>query len=142
MIQKTFVIKSESKYLKPVRDKLTLLLKKAKLSPKARAAFLLAVSEACTNSMRHAYQGKKSGKIRITFHHEKKKTVLKIRDYGWKIDFSKVKMPKLPPEEPHGLGIYLMKTMMDKVQYNASHRSGNEVVLIKYQEGDAHEDSK
>ena len=142
MVRRTFIIKSDPRYLKTVRGKLSLLLRKTKLSLKAKSAFLLAMSEACTNSIRHAYQGAENGKIRITFQHTSKKTVLTVRDYGRKIDLSKVKTPKLPPEEPHGLGIYFMKTMMDQVQYNTTHRLGNEIILIKYQEGDAHENSK
>ncbi len=135
MIQKTFVIKSESKYLKPLRNKLKLFFKKMRFSQKICATFLLVAGEACTNSIRHAYQGKKGHKINVTIQVQKSKIVFKIRDYGKKIDLSRVKTPRLPRKKPHGLGIYLLKTMMDKLKYNTSHAKGNELILTKYRKG-------
>ncbi len=132
MTQKIFVIKSESKYLKPLRDKLKLFLRKTRFSSKDRAAFLVAVGEACTNSIRHTYQGEKGHKIRVTVQVRKDKIVFKIRDYGRKINLSKVKTPRLPRKKPHGLGIYLLKTMMDKLKYNTTHARGNELILTKH----------
>ena len=142
MIRKDFVIESEPRYLKPLRSKVRQFLERTRVSEKSIGVFLLAVGEACTNSIRHAYSGETRHKIRITVEDRSQKTVLKVRDYGRKIDLSKVKTPKLPPEKPHGLGIYLLKTIMDEVKYNTNHRLGNELILTKYKEqGEAHENS-
>ena len=138
---KTFVIKSESKYLKPLRNKLKRFFENTGFSPKDCASFLVAVGEACTNSIRHAYQCERGHKIRITIRDKKEKIVFRIRDYGRKIDLSKVKTPKLPPRKPHGLGIYLLKTIMDKLKYNTTRVRGNELILIKYKKGDNRESS-
>ena len=132
MIRKTFVIKSESKYLKPLRNKLDLFLKRTGFSPKDRIFCLIAVGEACSNSIRHAYQGESGYLIRLTVQADKEKVVFKVRDYGQKIVLSEVKTPKLPPDKPHGLGIYLLKTIVDKVKYNTNHTRGNELILTKY----------
>lgn len=134
---KIFVIKSESKYLALLRKKLDSFLKKSNFSPKDRSIFLVAVGEACTNSIRHAYQGKKDGKIRVVVQDQKSKIILRIRDYGQKIVLSRIKTPKLPPRKPHGLGVYLLKTMMDQLKYNTTHARGNELILTKYKEGGA-----
>ena len=132
MIRKSFVIPSESKYLKPLRTKLLQFLKKTGHLSKNRDAFLIAISEACTNSIRHAYSGENNHKIHVTVEDSKFRTVFRIRDYGRKIDLAKVKPPELPPTKPHGLGIHFIKTMMDGVKYNTAHRRGNELILIKY----------
>jgi len=141
VIRKVFVIKSESKYLGPLRKKLDSFLKKKNFSLKDRSNFLLVIGEACTNSIRHAYQGKKGGQIRVALQDQRTKIVFRIRDYGQKIDLSRIKTPKLPPKKPHGLGIYLLKTMMDQLKYNTTHVRGNELILTKYKEGGAREGS-
>ena len=125
-------VESDPAQLLPLRRKLKPLLKKAGLSEKSREETLVAVGEACTNSIRHAYSGEPGREIRVTVEESRKKLVFKIRDYGRKIDLSKVKTPKLPPRKAGGLGIYLMKRMMDAVEYRAGHRQGNELMLTKY----------
>ena len=132
MIRKAFVIKSESKYLKPLRNKLNLFLRQIGFSPKERAFCLIAVGEACTNSIRHAYQGEPGHLIRLAVQADKEKVIFKVRDYGQKIVLSQVKTPKLPPSKPHGLGIYLLKTIVDQVKYNTNHVRGNELIFTKY----------
>ena len=132
MIRKSFVIPSESKYLKSLRAKLLQFLKRMRHPLEDRDAILVAVTEACTNSIRHAYSGENGHKIRVAVEDSKLRTVFRIRDYGQKIDLARVKAPELPPTKPHGLGIHFIKTMMDEVKYNTAHRRGNELVLIKY----------
>ncbi|MBI3317083.1 MAG: ATP-binding protein [Candidatus Omnitrophica bacterium] len=93
---------------------------------------LVALGEGCTNSIRHSYGNQPQGRIEITLEDFKDKVVIKIRDFGEKIDFSKVKEPELPPKKPHGLGLYFIKTIMDQFEYNTSHTLGNELIMIKY----------
>lgn len=131
-MRKSFIIPSESKYLKPLRTTLKEFLKKTGHSPTVCGAILVAVGEACTNSIRHSYSNENGHKIRVTVEDSKLRTVFKIRDYGRKIDLSKVKPPKLPSAKPHGLGIHLMKTIVDEVKYDTAHRRGNELVLVKH----------
>lgn len=134
MRQKVFIIGSDPKHLKPLRETIAALLPATGLPEKTQEAMLVALGEACTNSMRHAYGGKSTKKIRVTFQNLKDKVVLKIRDYGRKIDLAKVKAPQLPPQSPGGLGIYFMKTMMDELKYNTRHLRGNELILIKHKQ--------
>ncbi len=134
MRQKTITIKSNPKWLKTVRKKLRSFLAKSDFSKKDRWQFLLAVGEACTNSICHSYGKNRSGLIRIQITELKDKIVFKIRDYGEKISLKKVKVPKLPPRKPHGLGIYFLKTIMDELKYNTTHQKGNELTLVKYKE--------
>jgi len=140
-MQKVLVFDSDPRALKPLREKLKPFLDQAGLSEKGREEVLVAVGEACTNAIRHSYLGEKGHKIRVTLHDQREKLVLKIRDYGRKIDLSRVKAPELPPKKAGGLGIYFMKTIMDEMEYNTRHRQGNELILTKYKgKGETNED--
>lgn len=142
-MQKVLVIPSTSRNLIRLRNRLRPFLKKAGFPEEVKEGILVAVSEGCTNAIRHAYREAASGKIRLTFQDQKGKVVFRIRDYGRKIDLAKVKPPQLPPQKGGGLGIYFMKTIMDKVEYNMNHSRGNELILTKYKEkGVSHENSR
>lgn len=130
-MQTVLVVESDPAQLRALRQKLKPLLEKAGLSEKNRQEVLVAVGEGCTNAIRHSYSGEPGHKIRVTVEEKGGELVFKIRDFGRKIDLSKVKTPELPPKRGGGLGVHLMKTMMDGMEYNTGHRRGNELILVK-----------
>lgn len=130
-MQTVLVVESDPAQLRGLRQKLRILLEKAGLPEKSRQEALVAVGEGCTNAIRHAYSGEPGHKIRVTVEEKGGRIVFKIRDFGRKIDLSRVKTPELPPRRGGGLGVYLMKTMMDEIEYNTGHRRGNELILVK-----------
>lgn len=132
METKILSLKSDPAALAPFRTKMRKLLEKEGFSPKDKESVLLALGEACTNATRHAYGGDKTREILVTVENAEDKVVFKIRDYGTKIDLSKVCPPQLPPQKGGGLGIYFMKESVDEMEYNTSHPEGNELILIKY----------
>ena len=138
MSEKTFEIEieSESKYLAPLREQLKVFLEQVGFDTKDLESILVAMGEACTNSMRHSYGGETGKKIQVTAEDLEGKVVFKIRDYGKKCDPSKIKEPQLPPEKGGGLGVYFMKTIMDELTYNTHLEQGNELVLVKYKKGE------
>ena len=95
----------------------------------------IVVGEACLNSIRHAYQ-KESEKnlVYICFLIYPTKLEIIIKDEGKGFDISRVDeyLRKADNEKIDGigLGIYLMKTLMDEVQYSFS-AEGTEVRLVK-----------
>lgn len=135
MAEKVILIDSDSSQLKKIREEFHTVLVKAGFDEKTREEMQVALGEACANCMRHAYSGEAGHEIRITIQDGPEKIVFKIRDFGKKIDLSKVEKPQLPPTKPHGLGIYFMQTIMDTLEYNTSHPEGNEVILTKYKKG-------
>ena len=132
MNERVIVIDSDSAQLKGVREELQKLLSTAGFRGKALDDLLVALGEATSNSIRHAYANEKGHEVRITLEDQPDKIVLRIRDFGKKINLSQVKPPELPPTKPSGLGIYFMKTMVDDLQYNTAHAQGNEVILTKF----------
>ncbi len=130
--RKEFELESKTSSIKIIREEIRLLLKEAGLPSKLEESILVALGEAFTNSIRHSYEGREDQKVRVLYEETPEKIVLHIRDFGKKIDLSKVKKPVLPPETPGGLGIHFMETIMDRLEYNTGHAEGNELILTKY----------
>ena len=133
--EKVIIIDSDSAQLKLIREEIDRFLRTHHFSDKVREDILVAMGEATANSIRHAYESKPGHEVRVTLEDYPDKVMFRVRDYGKKINPAKLeKTPVLPPVEPHGLGIYFMKTIMDSVEYNTSHAEGNEVILTKLKE--------
>lgn len=95
----------------------------------------LAVDEACTNIIRHAYKNKNDKTIEIYLSTSDNSFVVRIIDYGKPFEPKKVKKPDLQHHlekyNKGGLGMFLMRSLMDKVQYQINKNNCNEVRLIK-----------
>jgi len=97
----------------------------------------IAVGEACINSIRHAYQegASEENLMYIRFLIYPLKLEIIVKDKGKGVDSSRVEeyLRKADNEriEGIGLGVYLMKTLMDEVQYSFS-PEGTEVRMVKY----------
>jgi anti-sigma regulatory factor (Ser/Thr protein kinase) len=93
-----------------------------------------AVDEACTNIIKYAYSGD-SGIITITSELQDKDFVVTIRDRGKPFDPSSVPPPDvstdLDKRRIGGLGMYLMRKLMDDVSYSFDTNKGNILVMRK-----------
>lgn len=128
---KKFELTTHSEHLCNVRTDLIPFLEKAGWDEKKSGEILVAVQEGLTNVMRHAYQGK-DGKIELEVEDQPDRIHIRIRDFGIKFDPTKIPDPELPPTKPGGLGIFLMKKIMDEVVYDQKSGNANLLHLIKY----------
>jgi serine/threonine-protein kinase RsbW len=100
------------------------------------ANIILAVDEACTNIIKHAYHYAVDQEIEISIFPGTRSFEIRIYDNGKAFDPSSVRTPDLKDHIGHkrrgGLGVYLMRRLMDKVEYNFIPGKRNEVRLIKY----------
>lgn len=102
--------------------------------------FRLAVDEACTNVIEHAYFGDASKEIGITITATPDRFTVVIRDEGQSFQPQKYQSPNLVDlvhqRRDGGFGVHLMRRLMDRVEYR---RRGayNEVALTKYVEAGA-----
>ena len=98
------------------------------------ANIILAVDEACTNIIKHAYHYALDQEIEISIFHSTRSFEIRIYDNGKAFDPSSIRTPDLKDHIGHkrrgGLGVYLMKRLMDKVEYNFIPGKRNEVRLI------------
>jgi serine/threonine-protein kinase RsbW len=92
----------------------------------------LAVDEACTNIIKHAYSGQ-NGPITITCELVNDNLVITIKDKGKPFDPRSVPPPDLDVDldkrKIGGLGIYFMQKMMDEVSYEFSSEEGNKLTM-------------
>jgi len=96
----------------------------------------LAVDEACTNVIEHAYNNDDSNDIDIAIKLDYQKLTILVTDRGKSFKFNQVEMPDmdsyLAELRVGGLGIYLMRTLMDEVDYLTKPNGNNEVRMVKY----------
>ncbi len=96
----------------------------------------LAVDEACTNVALYAYPPEQPGIIRVSCGREGDDFVVTIEDAGKPFNPCEVPAPKLDPELDEraigGLGIYLMRKVMDNLSYSYNTRTGNRLTMRKH----------
>lgn len=91
----------------------------------------LALQEVAVNIVKHAY-AHSEGRIQMTLHLEAQPPRLTIflHDTGAAFDPTLVPLPKLGELQEHGFGLFLMRQLMDEVEYSHS-ASGNVWKLVK-----------
>jgi len=130
-VEKRFELNASSEVLSPFRKELRHILTQAGWEKKTTEEILLAVDEALTNIIRHAYQNK-SGKMTISVAATDDKFEIVLEDQGQKFDPTQVPPPELPRHKPGGLGVHFIRTIMDQMIYDNHGLAGNRLRLIKH----------
>ncbi|MCK5739959.1 ATP-binding protein [bacterium] len=97
----------------------------------------LAVDEACANVVRHAYYSdKKEHPLGVLIQIDTQKFRVTVSDMGCGFDIDAIKPVNLKEyvleHRTGGLGIHLMRTLMDEVNYDLKPGRLNRVTLVKY----------
>jgi anti-sigma regulatory factor (Ser/Thr protein kinase) len=92
----------------------------------------LAVDEACTNVIRHAYGHRTEERIGLRFLVTDERVEIHVRDFGPPLDASKLAPRDLREVRPGGLGLHLIRSAMDEVHYEAPAEGGCLLRLVKY----------
>jgi len=99
----------------------------------------LAVDEACANIIEHAYGGEGVGEIECTCNDLNDGLEIIIKDDGEPFDPEAVIPPDfsvdLEDVKPRGAGLYLIRNMMDDVDFVFSKKSGNVLRMVKRKKG-------
>jgi anti-sigma regulatory factor (Ser/Thr protein kinase) len=93
-------------------------------------AITLAVEEALTNKIRHAYKNRPVGRVQFEFRTEPDALVFQLTDQGEPPDPAKI-CAQRDSLQVGGFGTHIMKDVMDKVVYRTT-EEGNQVILTKY----------
>lgn len=135
-IEKELVVKSTTDNLSQVRDFTRRTAEECGFSEETVGKIVLAVDEACTNIIKHAYKYSPDGKIVISTKFDKDRFSISIVDEGMHFNPNNVPEPNIveyyKQKKFGGLGIFLMKKLMDEVQYSTVSGNKNEVILVKY----------
>lgn len=135
MEARKLTVKSKTENLSEIREFVSNAAKDFGFNQSAIENIILAVDEACTNIIKHAYKYNAEGEIKITIKFKGEKFSIEIRDYGNTFDANTIPPPDLKKYyEQHrvgGLGMFLMKKLMDEVQYDSVPGKYNKVCLSK-----------
>ncbi|EFO79566.1 anti-anti-sigma factor [Oscillochloris trichoides DG-6] len=96
----------------------------------------LAVDEAATNVIQHAYDLEHPGNITLSWACESSRFIITLRDQGRQFDPQSVPEPDIssPLEDRQvgGLGIYLITRLMDEARFDFHPQEGNVLTMVKY----------
>ncbi len=127
-------IPRNSRVLEIMRKKVTDFLKKKNIDYEISSHVELAVYEAAANIINYTSREYHSREINMQLTLFKEHLEIDITDYGSSFDLTKAEMPDIKKHfisgERHGLGIYIIRTLMDKVEYSYRNNT-NYLKLVK-----------
>jgi anti-sigma regulatory factor (Ser/Thr protein kinase) len=127
----TLTVPSHPKYLYVVRSALYPILVDAGFGRKDARRIILAVDEACSNIIKHAYEGDHTKTITMTVIDTIDRLTVRLRDYGKQVDASKIAPRDLADIRPGGLGTLFMGAAFDLVNYDTEQEQGTLLTLEK-----------
>lgn len=128
-------IPARGEYVVLCRLALAGLLRDRGFSEDAVADLKLAVTEACTNSIRHAYPDEQGevGQVHVSYEVRDDRVVLVVQDRGQGLDDdaqpSRAEDDPLPTEG--GMGISLIRAIVDEFRIEQPIEGGTRLVLTK-----------
>lgn len=126
----TLQVHSDPKECKKVRHFIETWCIEASLNDIERGQVVLAVDEAFTNVLRHAYIGEPHHKIDLSASLTPDQLEFKMRDYGKTFDPTLVPNRPLEMIKPGGLGMHILYLTFQKVSH-IPHNPGTELVLSR-----------
>ncbi len=135
------IFKSTTTALSDVRDFVNERAVNFGFGDKEVSEITLAVDEACTNVVKHAYKGNPETKFEVRVLASGIEFEIIVRDWGASFKPEEVPVPdikdRMKKHKAGGLGIFLMRKLMDTVEYHAEDAGGNratanEVRLVRY----------
>jgi anti-sigma regulatory factor (Ser/Thr protein kinase) len=91
----------------------------------------LAVDEACSNVIKHAYGGDATKKIVVKYIVTKKLFKVIIEDSGMKAQIEFMQGRSLNDVRPGGLGIHFIRRVFDGFRFDEHKKKGNRLILSR-----------
>jgi serine/threonine-protein kinase RsbW len=95
------------------------------------AGLELAVNEAVSNIMKHAYHGRKDQSIHLEAEAFPGRLAIQLHHLGDAFDPSTVAPPPLDGSRDSGFGAYIIARSVDEVRYYRDERGRNCIALVK-----------
>lgn len=131
----TLTIPSSTRFLEDVREFVKTHATDAGFSDMVVEQLKMAVDEACTNVIEHAYAGEHEQPIEIDITRGKDKLTILIRDKGRQFNQQAYREPNLveyvKTRKSGGFGVHIMRKLMDEVAYKTT-GGYNECRMVKY----------
>jgi serine/threonine-protein kinase RsbW len=135
--RREIVIPNETCHLAAVREAVREAVLDGGFPRELLSRVTLAVDESVTNIMEHAYEDDLEGelKIEVVLEVSPIEFVARLRDRGKSFDPRDVPPPDLKRHvsegRKHGLGVFLVRRIMDEVDYASCGDGANELRLVK-----------
>jgi len=130
-----FSVVASTRLLAMVRDKVRECAERAGVDERITHQVVLAADEAVTNVITHAYDNDGVSEVEVDVSVENGKIQLIIRDQAEFFDPTDYTLPNIDNHvksgKKRGLGIFLMRKIMDEVKHRVVDEKVNELILIK-----------
>ena len=131
----SLTVPSSTRYLEAVRSFVEKHTVEAGFSNRSVEQFKVAVDEACTNVIKHAYRGDEACQLDVSIIIFSDRCTVCIRDEGQSFKPREYHEPDIfelaKKRQAGGFGVHIMRRLMDHVEYT-SEGDINEVRLTKY----------
>jgi serine/threonine-protein kinase RsbW len=132
---------SDPVYLSGTREMVAAIAKRLGFADEAAGQIALALDEALCNVIRHGYERRRDGPIWISIwplpaqngHSAGLRIV--VEDEARQIDPVAIKSRDLDEVRPGGLGVHIIREVMDEVVYEKRQGAGMKLTLVKWQAG-------
>lgn len=128
---------SKPAYLCGVRELIGGVAQQLGFTPPHAHHIVLAVDEALANVMVHGYQRREDGPIRVDVFRVADNGAnsgikIVIEDEGKTVDPATIRSRELSDIRPGGLGVHIIREMMNEVAYEPRPSGGMRLTLVKY----------
>ena len=126
---------SDTRLLASIRSLVRTYFRDAGIDPERVVELVLAVDEACSNAMRHAYAGRTDGRIVLELSSDHGTVDVMLHDDGAPAEPERIarrdlQQPKSLDDLPiGGLGVQLIYEVFDEVEYRQGKERGNTVLM-------------
>jgi anti-sigma regulatory factor (Ser/Thr protein kinase) len=122
---------ANSRYLVLARLSLAGIAPVAQLDEDALADLKLAVTEACSNAVRHAYPDEVDGTVHLSMSLERDTLTVEIADEGRGLDADNISSWDASRMREAGMGFSIMRAVVDELEIDSTSSTGTVVRLVK-----------
>ena len=132
---KTIQFAAKFEHLDEIREYVGEIAREGGFSDKDVYNIQLATDEAASNIIEHAYEKISDGILELSCGMHDDRITIVLIDHGESFDPSEIPLPDLKADlskrKIGGLGIFLMRKLMDDVHYEVNPKRGNILTMIK-----------
>jgi serine/threonine-protein kinase RsbW len=130
MVRLTIPAKAE--YITLGRLALTAIARVRPLTAETLSDLKLALTEACTNSVRHAYREDRAGTVEISYKIEPHRLVVEVADDGRGFEPADLTGGGNGDLSEGGLGIAIIRAVADEVEIDERESGGSRLRFVKF----------
>jgi serine/threonine-protein kinase RsbW len=128
-------IPAKAEYITLGRLALSAIARVRPLPDEALSDLKLALTEACTNSVRHAYREGREGVVEIVYHLGPDRLTVEVADEGQGFELAEVEKGANGDLSEGGLGIAIIRAVADEVEIGTPESGGSRLRFVKFLPG-------